>query len=435
MNQKLLTLSFVALWCVIFFSGCPDSGVNPPAKIDFSLSADEVVSTEALITIHYASPDSVAVNLKRSGEMVASSLRLLNKFTFDDTLLEPNQNYSYTAYVVENNKIIDSTSSLHITTLDTTSHDWKWETTTFGGAAGSCIMYDCVVVNDTLAYAVGKIILPDSTGQNEVLYNAAKWNGKNWDLVKIYYDYNGQPFLGEIRWVFAINENDIWFGNSVHWDGKQFHNVEIGTSIFYGIGSNKMWGSSNGALYVVGNNGTIAFSSNHGTSWQPIESGTITRINDIWGIKNRISNEEIKYCAVTDFWEPKDKKILKITNATNVDSIPWNTGRDVISVWSQNDSFLYACGDGVFKRAKDSWKEITTVPNFYTHKIRGNAFNDIVVCGSFGLISHFNGLSWHSYSELYNVNGGYSSIAIRSNLVLAVGLNGASAIVTIGKRN
>ena len=232
--------------------------------------------------------------------------------------------------------------------------------------------------------------------------------------------------------VFAFGPDDVWItaGGIHHFDGTRW-SEEAG--IEAAGGATGIWGNA-GNPWFVGNKGFIAYRNANGV-WKKIESGTITRINDIWGIKNRISNEEIKYCAVTDFWEPKDKKILKITNATNVDSIPWNTGRDVVSVWSQNGSFLYACGAGVFKRVNDSWKEITTVTNFYTNKIRGNAFNNIVVCGSFGLISHFNGRSWHSYTELYNVNGGYSSIAIRNNLILAVGLNGASAIVTIGKRN
>jgi hypothetical protein len=100
------------------------------------------------------------------------------------------------------------------------------------------------IISDSNIWAVGELFLNDSSGNlDPILYNAAHWDGSSWRVTRIPYMYQGSPIYGPIRWIFALDESDIWFGNSVHWDGQQFHNVNIGTSIFYGIGSNKMWGS------------------------------------------------------------------------------------------------------------------------------------------------------------------------------------------------
>jgi hypothetical protein len=111
----------------------------------------------------------------------------------------------------------------------------------------------------------------------------------------------------------------------------------------------KLWGESPSSVYVVGDGGNIVHFN--GTSWTKLESGTTTIINDIYGLWNKSSNQYEAYCAVTDFFQPKDKKILRITNTTAVDSIPWNTGYDVFSVWSANGTFLYACGGRVFENS------------------------------------------------------------------------------------
>ena len=68
---------------------------------------------------------------------------------------------------------------------DTTSSNFTWTVDTIGGPGS--ILYDCSVVNDTLAYAVGELFPRDSAGgsnQSE-LYNAAVWNGEQWTMIKV----------------------------------------------------------------------------------------------------------------------------------------------------------------------------------------------------------------------------------------------------------
>jgi hypothetical protein len=345
-----------------------------------------------------------------------------------DTNLIANHTYTYQAQIPASasggNSLSADGSPVQVRTMDTTSHSWTFTTTLLGNGNPS-VLYDVAIVNDTCIWAVGEIV------QDGVTYNAAKWDKQEWNLLRIPYIYQGSPIYSSIKWVFALNENDIWFGNSVHWNGQNFHNVDIGISIFYGIGPNKMWASTSGQFYVVGNNGTIAFSSNHGSTWTKLESGTSTNINDVYGLQNIRSGQLEVYCAVTDFFQPKDRKILKITERGRVDSIPWTPGRNIFSVWSSNGSFLYAAGNGLFENSSGEWKKIEF--GVYTNHIRGSAANNVFVVGDFGLIGHFNGSTWKTFYP--EPDADYSSVSVKNNLMIAVGRKSGQAIAMVGKLN
>lgn len=62
-------------------------------------------------------------------------------------------------------------------TSETTSGDIMWSVDTIG--ADGSTLYDCCVVNDSLAYVVGWFMPHDSAAQSHSLdwYNAAVWNG------------------------------------------------------------------------------------------------------------------------------------------------------------------------------------------------------------------------------------------------------------------
>ncbi len=433
-NNSFSKIFFLSLITLLLFTGtdCKKEGpVTSPAN-PLQLTVEDATCTEAFLKLTLAENETQrTIMLKRSDSTIATITLTGKDSLFVDEGLLPNKTYSYT--------LVTQSFSVNAqaTTMDTTSHDWTWETTTFGGTAGSCMLYDVAVINDSLAYAVGEIILPDSSGQNEIYYNALKWDGKKWTLLQILVrDFGTGAGYYPLHAVFGFSSNDVWFASDadlIQWNGTNFTSKAFFmTAIPFNGQVRKMWGTSSQNLYCVGLNGAIYHHS--GTTWQKVESGTKTNINDVSGIVKTNSEEAEIYCAVTDSWEPKDKKILKITNTTNVDSIPWNIRRDIVSVWTYNGSSFYTCGDGVFKSKNNRWLEIRTIPSFFTSKIRGIAINDIVVCGSFGLISHFNGMNWKWYPELYSANGSYSSIAIRQNLIVSVGFNGSKAVVTIGKR-
>ncbi|HSL89112.1 MAG TPA: hypothetical protein VK870_07415, partial [Ignavibacteriaceae bacterium] len=66
------------------------------------------------------------------------------------------------------------------------------------------------------------------------------------------------------------------------------------------------------------------------------------------------------------------------------------------------------------------WEEINLLP-ISTNKVRGNGTNDIFIAGDFGFVTHFNGLSWTTYENLYESNTAYYSLNSNGNLILLVG--------------
>ena len=284
MNKYLLILLCVPLFTLSFscnlFTG--------PKKIsNVQLSAADVVCTEVWLKIGFAdSPNGGGYQIKRDGNVVLGGSFAGTDTVVVDTTTQPSKSYSYVAYRMSNEVSSEASSTLRVVTLDTTSSNFSWQLYNFGsfnatGMASS--LYGVATMNDTDIWAVGEIYLNDSTGHVDVQpYNVATWNGNKWTLRQIPYNYQSQPIYNPIHCIFAFNPSDIWLGNLVHWDGQSFGNVDIGTSIFYGIGFNNMWGSPSGQLYVVGNQGTIGYSPDHGGSWQKITSGTTLRLNDIY---------------------------------------------------------------------------------------------------------------------------------------------------------
>ena len=325
---------------------------------------------------------------------------------------------------------------------DTTSHNFSWQITTFGDGLSSSMLNDVAIINDTLVYAVGAIYFKDSTGhENPDLYNVATWNGRTWYSGRIPYYYQGQALYNSIRWIYAFSESDIWFENSVHWNGNAFENVDIGTSVFLGIGSLKMWGNSNGLIYVVGNSGTIAYSSNRGLTWQALLSGTNLPIQDIWGATNPATGQpEILAVASNTIAVPSGKKLLRVAGTTVSTVSDSGLSFALSGVWFLPNVVYFVVGGGIFSSVSASpstiWTgEPSTITAYYTEDARGNGPNDIFIVGDYGEILHYNGASWKSFhAETMLTNGRYRRVAVEGNLVIAVGDEGNQAAVAVGRR-
>ena len=143
---------------------------------------------------------------------------------------------------------------------DTTSNNFTFQTFTFGGNAGSCVFSDVAIINATNIWAVGAVYLDSADGAPDPFpYNAAHWDGQNWNLQKIPYDYQGVAFYHPIQCVFALASNDIWFGGNglEHWNGNQFSNDGYCQFIRFGNSMSKNWASSDHNIYIVGSGGII----------------------------------------------------------------------------------------------------------------------------------------------------------------------------------
>jgi hypothetical protein len=318
---------------------------------------------------------------------------------------------------------------------DTTSHGVLWQFSRLGDGASN-YLEDIAIINDSLAYAVGTMYLNDSTGNlDHILYNMAKWDGHTWSIQSL--KYGGSP--ARMNFVFALNQNDIWFGMGflLHWDGVSYKEVEL--PVFYGVRSNKMWGNSSGELYVVGDSGTIAYSPDHGQSWQKLLSGTTLDIHDIWGAVNPQSgSSEILAVAGNPYVSP-ERALLSIseTKVTALDTTSFVGA--LRGVWFDAGKRYYVVGVGIYEKSSLDQSAWQKEPNSLTKKFveggRGSAWNDVFGVGDFGEVLHYNGQTWKSYLSETGLPGGlYYAVAYNGKLILAVGEDPPKAIVLTGRR-
>ena len=427
--KKIFTINLFLFSFAVF--SC--NTIDPPNNKIIKLTVEDVSCTETWLKLETENIDLPAqINLLVDDKLKSNyTVSTHDTLLYVDSLL-PNRTYTVKAQAPG---IQNLTSSIELTTLDTTSHNFTFETFTFGGDAGSSALYDVAIIDENNIWAVGGINIADTSENGYTTYNAVHWDGNKWELRRImFYTVCGQQSRTSYpaKSIFAFNENEIW----IALDGSQIAKIENGVQtqticLPWSFSINKIWGASSNDLYIVGNGGNIAHYQNG--SWQKIESGTTTKINDAWGIINPLTGKEVVYCAVTNKYEHGDQKILKITDNLKVGSINWGIKKKVQSVWTKEGSIIYTAGDGLHEYKHGNWKKIDEIPSFYSNSIRGENLNEIFVCGDYGLLSHFNGIAWKTYNEL-RINGIYHSLAIKNEIVVVVGEINRSAIVIIGNR-
>ena len=176
MKNHSQIIFLIALSCFLFLSlNCKDEVVQPIVT-PIQLTADNVSTTEVWLTIGFAGGGDYTIN--RDDKLILQGHFFGSDTTVLDDSLIPGKNYTYIGSKFENGKVPGTSSPLQIRTMDTTSNNFIWQTFTFGGDAGSCLLNDVAIINDNLIYAVGAIYLKDSTtGQNDWQpYNLAIWN-------------------------------------------------------------------------------------------------------------------------------------------------------------------------------------------------------------------------------------------------------------------
>ena len=400
---------------------------DPKLEPELLLKLEDVSCTEAwlqLTTNNIQLPATINL-LKNNTVAQTFNLSTADSLLYIDSLL-PNQSYKFKLVLNTTTNPQPTTNEVLAQTMDTTSHNFTWQTFEFGQHSSSTL-YDVAIINENDIWAVGEIYMNDSLGNPDpTSYNAVHWNGQSWELKRIPILLNGTPFYPVIKSIFAFNENDIWFEAGIHWDGITFKKIPF--NIQWNGNVNKLWGSSSNDLYAVGNNGNIAHYN--GTIWRKIESGTTSILNDAWGITNE-QNKTIVYCAASSFFVPGDKKILKIVDG-KVDSVNWGKDVRLYSAWTNNENFLYVCGEGVFVNKLGTWEHIN-LPAITTNSIRGNEINDVFAVGSMGTIFHFNGINWQVISS-YTQKENYR-VDFKNNVVAVCGYYNGKGFVQIGRRN
>ncbi len=413
---------------LLFAASCNSIEPPPPGeKPTLTLMQEDASCTEAWITLTTTNLQLPAAIKLKQNDVTRDTINLSKADTllYIDSLL-PNISYTFQATGLQSPVSDVKSNSLSVTTMDTTSHNFTFETFTFGGNAGSCTFYDVAIINENYIIAVGTVYLTDSLGQPDPQpYGVAIWNGQIWELRKLFYNTN-IPVTP--RGIYVISPTEIYLasGSIFKWDGSS-SNVQLVYSRLNLPDPNatieKLWGSSNSSIYGVGNVGSIVFYN--GTGWQRIESGTNLNIGDIWGISDGNGGYN-KYLAA-------DNAMLMIDENNNLDRIDAEPGMDIISVWCISNRLIYTAGDGVVLYKNYNWEKIDRPDVNTIYRIRGQNYEDVCGIGGPGsIIYHFNGNSWQSINPV--PNNRYWRIDIKGNIIVASGYQGEKALITVIKR-
>jgi hypothetical protein len=424
---------------LILLSGCKENPpVVPPEEYSLILKVEDVSCTEAWLYIKGENLNNL--NLYRDDSLIAHFNTAVIDTVYIDEGLLPNQTYLYKATTLVNNKIISSEAAA--LTMDTTSHNFTWQTWTFGGEVGSSTLYDVAIINENNIWAVGEIYMKDSLGNPDPkAYNAVHWDGVKWELKRIpsIICGNNTIIFRAIYSIYAFGGDNIFFtdgGEIIYFNGETYkQDCSINPLLTGKI--NKLWGTSSSDLYAVGNNGNIAHYN--GTKWTKIESETDLDIYSIWGTQNKENDFKI-YTVAAKQGINADKKIFELNNNSitelPVKGIPFS----INAIWFKPSRKYYIAGSGIFTKydinSNFGWKSIWQgITEYYTYSIDGNDLNDIVICGSYGELLHWNGISWKSFQNELSISAGsFRSIKIKNNLVVSVGYDLPEAIITIGRK-
>lgn len=327
---------------------------------------------------------------------------------------------------------------------DTTNNDFAWQKWEFGRHSSSAL-YDVAIINENDIWAVGEIYLNDSTGQPDPhAYNAVHWDGQKWEAKRIYFPtVCGQTSLTSYPGgsIFNFNDGEIWITSTGDKIARLKNNIQVDKFCLpssLGMSINKIWGTSSSDLYVVGNNGSVAHYD--GNTWLKIDSRTNLNICDING-SNASDKNNYEIIAVASNWiDSHDRRLFKITGnvVQMLNTKPMVSS--IVGTWFISNQKYYAIGDGAFYKSASylgsEWTEISDkISNYYLRSIDGQAANDIVCCGDYGDVIHFNGITWKSFFNETSLNlGSYLKVKIKGNKIISVGYKNGKAVISLGVR-
>ena len=316
---------------------------------------------------------------------------------------------------------------------DTTSHSVLWQADTMGVYPSYLHGVWGTDVNNV--YAVGLIIY----SYNPYSFTAIiHWDGTKWTSM----DYHE----GWLNSIYGFGKNDIWSVGSwnldynqysliAHWDGNSWT-----TWKFQQYGNLfAVWGTSSSNLYAVGAGGLILHYD--GSNWIQQQSGTTMLLRDVWGIddKHIFASGDQDSTGGGVLLESDGNSWRTITKGGNIDST--TLYGEFFSVWSSSINKLILVGSLCYEGTPGNWK-LSDIPynspgnNLIgltgMNYVRGDAANNVFICGYRDLIIHWNGNSWFIYNQFFDKTkqSSLNGIWVKDKNVFIVGYeNGISQAI------
>jgi len=412
-KSKAVAKTVLYISLIFLVASCNECPTEP--EYDIYLSVEEVLSTSVMIKVTL--PDSGQINhfeLDRNDSTIATYSCLDDDTLITDNELIPDTKYTYQVRFLKDDKTKAQSEAITIHTLATTSHDFVWEIDTLG-IYGSYLK-DAWIVDEDDIWVVGNIVMPDPdsswNGTGRETFNAAHWNGKEWEYIHI--KGNLVNDVGPLYSIWYFDSGDIWVTSHcfpIHWDGNEWTLYHIQNMGLDACAGNAIWASSPNDIYFVGRKGSIVHYD--GSGFEKVESGTEINLRDIYGIGSHTfavgSNTDGKYAGQSI--------------ALHRDNSTWETIRHeyvffpkssadrgkICTVWAHENYFYYIDYSGLMRYDPKSgelneWFSKGEMYGFRTNiiRIRGNALNDIIHVNNWAHILHYNGESWQPIDDVFN---------------------------------
>jgi hypothetical protein len=197
--------------------------------------------------------------------------------------------------------------------------------------------------------------------------------------------------------IWGISPSDIWVADYVvsHWDGVRWQDFRGDSGTYPETRKiRSIWGRAANDVYFAGDKGHLVHWD--GVRFTKLSAGTTDNLMDIWGDGDRILALARSDTTCRRFFievSPSGGTVLADTA---------NLRCNLESLWFGKGSPLYVVGAGIFVRRDTGWQQLpAAVDQFkYSNVISGLATNDVFVGSEFGIVSHFNGITWAHYPEL-----------------------------------
>lgn len=220
-----------------------------------------------------------------------------------------------------------------------------------------------------------------------------RWDGTAWS---VYPNMNTTP-----RSIWGSGPNDVWAvgtqgilgakGIILHWDGSTWSHVASTTAIYPssvgGTGPNDVW-VADGSNFLHWN----------GSTWTTVKSETTASFFRIWG------------SGPNDVWAVGTSGTILHWNGNAWSNVPSGTSVDLSSVWGSGPNDVWTLG----RHSILHWNGIDWTPaysgenyrqvrqpliNAYLSSIWGSGPNDVWAVGDFGIILHWDGSTWSTFTS------------------------------------
>ena len=440
-----LTSLFVFLTCNEEPTKPPIVPPTTPDSLRVELTIEDFGAKDVCLRVTLPdSADGRTVWVNRNGKTLVVIGVQNRDSLLTDTTVSPATTYRYEAFRLNHQGDTLAIATTSVTTLGLTSHAFKYVIDTLG--VMNSWLLDVAIADDGTIWAVGQVKIRDSTGKIEdVAHNVVKWNGKEWEYLKMYFKPEcGRPdsSAGEAKSIFISNDRRIWIGGAPavlyqYQPDGMFNSLCIPQQIRHGT-IQKIYVKNNRSLYAAGTSGTIYYWDGN---WSRQQTETDLGLTDIADTKaglfacgishniNKTAGVVLKQDGI--YWKKVIEGFFEGSGFRESELFKTQLYGNIESIWQDERGTLYACGNMLYQFKNGKWGFVRAFQDRlyddqtrgYLHSIRGTASNDIFVFGERNTIRHFNGATWQQVEPPFDHNSPilwYHS-DIRNNVIVGVG--------------